>query len=362
MLYPLLRSALFKLDPEAAHERTVRTLNAALAVPGMAALIKSMYRPATRGMQTTIAGMTMAHPVGLAAGFDKHADVTHGMACLGFSHIEVGTVTPRPQEGNPKPRMFRLAPEQGLINRMGFNSDGMDVVAQRLANRPTGLPIGINIGKNRDTALDAATADYVAAYIRLAPHADYVALNISSPNTPGLRQLHETSALQELLGAIRDANATLHKPIFLKISPDETPAQLEQVIATALDYGINGIIATNTTITRPGLQSTHANEAGGLSGAPLNALSMATLRTVVALTEGLVPIISVGGISTAADVYARLKAGASAVQIYTAMVYSGPAVVAQLTWGLAALMRRDGVKDITQVIGSDRTPSSTQRH
>ncbi len=354
MLYPLLRSALFQLDPEEAHERTVRTLNTAIAVPGMASILKSIYRPATRGMSTTIAGLSFAHPVGLAAGFDKHGDVTHGMACLGFSHIEVGTVTPRPQAGNPKPRMFRLSAEQGLINRMGFNSDGMAVVAQRLVSRPQGLPIGINIGKNRDTALADATADYLAAYTTLAPHADYVALNISSPNTPGLRQLHETAALQELLGAIRAANAFLQKPIFLKISPDETTEQLEQVIATAIDYGISGIIATNTTVTRPGVTSASVDEAGGLSGAPLNTLSMATLRAVVALTQGRVPIISVGGISTAADVYARLKAGASAVQVYTAMIYTGPALVALLTWGLAALMRRDGVSDITHIIGTDR--------
>lgn len=354
MFYPLLRSALFQLDPEEAHEHTVRALNTALAVPGAASVMRSIYRPATHGMQTTIAGMSFAHPVGLAAGFDKHADITHGMACLGFSHIEVGTVTPKPQEGNPKPRMFRLSADRGLINRMGFNSAGMEVVAARLAKRPRGLPIGVNIGKNRDTSLEHATADYVTAFSRLAPHADYVALNISSPNTPGLRQLHETTALQELLGAIRSANQLLNKPIFLKISPDETPQQLEQVISTAIAYGINGIIATNTTVTRPNLSGPHTNEAGGLSGVPLKMLSMATLRTVVALTAGRVPIISVGGISTAADVYARIKAGASAVQVYTAMVYTGPAIVAQLTWGLAALMRRDGVTTIAEVIGTDR--------
>ena len=353
MLYPILRSALFQLDPEEAHERTVRALNTAISVPGMAAILKGVYKPATRGMQTTLAGMTFAHPVGLAAGFDKHADITHGMACLGFSHIEVGTVTPKPQDGNPKPRMFRLSEDHGLINRMGFNSAGMEVVASRLAQRPRDLPIGINIGKNRDTALAGATADYVSAFDVLAPYADYVALNISSPNTPGLRQLHETAALQELLGAIRSANEVLKKPIFLKISPDETHEQLEQVIATALEYGISGIIATNTTVSRPGLSSPHRDEVGGLSGAPLNALSIATLRTVVQLTERRVPVISVGGISSAADVYARLKAGASAVQIYTAMVYSGPAVVAQLTWGLAALMRRDGVSHIADIIGTD---------
>lgn len=353
-MYTLLKPALFRTDPEDAHERTVALLQRAVTLPGMPQLLKTIYAPATRGMQTTIAGMTMAHPVGLAAGFDKHAAVTHGMACLGFSHIEVGTVTPRPQAGNPKPRMFRLPEHEGLINRMGFNSDGMDAVAQRLAQRPRELPVGINIGKNRDTALEHATADYVAAYETLAPHAEYVALNISSPNTPGLRALHETAALRDLLGAICTKNAALQKPIFLKISPDESPEQLTHVLETTLAFPISGIIATNTTVSRPGITGVHAGEAGGLSGAPLRDLSMATLKTVVAVTEGRLPVISVGGISSAADVYARLRAGASAVQVYTAMVYTGPAIVAQLTWGLAALMRRDGVHAITDIIGIDR--------
>lgn len=353
-MYTLLKPALFQTDPEVAHERTVALLNTAVAVPGMAALLKTLYQPAIRGMSTRVAGIDLAHPIGLAAGFDKHAAVTHGMACLGFSHIEVGTVTPRPQAGNPKPRMFRLPAHQALINRMGFNSDGMEAVATRLAKRPLTVTVGINIGKNRDTPIERATEDYVAAFDTLARHADYVALNISSPNTPGLRALHETAALRELLGAIQAANQTLQKPIFLKISPDESPEQLAHVLETTLAYNINGIIATNTTVGRVGITGPHAEEVGGLSGAPLRDLSMQTLKTVVAVTEGKVPVISVGGISTAADVYARLRAGASAVQIYTAMVYAGPAVVAQLTWGLAALLRRDGFSAVSDIIGIDR--------
>jgi len=354
MLYPLLRNALFSMDAEVAHERTAALLRMASRTPGMAAMMRGIFRPATQGLSQQIAGMTFAHPIGLAAGFDKHADLTHGMALLGFSHIEVGTVTPRPQDGNPKPRMFRLPADAGLINRMGFNSAGMDVVAARLAQRPLSLPIGINIGKNRDTELAQATSDYLAAFQRLAPLADYVAVNISSPNTPGLRQLHETHALHELLTVLRDANQW-QRPIFLKISPDESVAQLTQVVETALDAGITGIIATNTTVARPAsLTSPLAAETGGLSGAPLRDAALTTLRHVARLTDGRIPIISVGGISTAADVYTRLKAGASLVQLYTAMVYYGPAIAAHVSWALAGLMRRDGVSDIRHVIGIER--------
>lgn len=352
MIYPLLRQALFTLDAEVAHERTAALLKLAVKTPGMAAVLSRIFAPATRGLGQQIAGMHFAHPIGLAAGFDKHADLTHGMALLGFSHIEVGTVTPRPQPGNPKPRLFRLAQDEALINRMGFNSEGMQVVAERLATRPRSLPVGINIGKNRDTALEHATEDYVSAFVHLAPHADYVAVNISSPNTPGLRQLHETAALRELLDTLIKANQW-HRPIFLKISPDETHAQLEQVVATAIEAGISGIIATNTTLARPTLTSANANETGGLSGEPLKQPALDTLRVVAQVTAQRVPIIGVGGISRAADVYARLKAGASAVQLYTALVYHGPAIASRLTWGLAALMRRDGVRDINEIIGAD---------
>jgi dihydroorotate dehydrogenase len=351
-MYSLLRRALFTLDAEVAHERTATLLKFASQTPGASAVLRQLFAPATRGLGQTVAGLTFAHPIGLAAGFDKHADLTHGMALLGFSHVEVGTVTPRPQAGNPKPRMFRLVEDHAIINRMGFNSVGMDVVAPRMAKRPLQLPVGINIGKNRDTALADATADYLSAFTTLAPHADYVAVNISSPNTPGLRQLHETAALRELLDALRAANQW-QRPIFLKISPDESLDQLEQVIATAMTAGISGIIATNTTISRPNLQSTNANEVGGLSGVPLRDPAMATLRHVARLTNGRLPIVSVGGISSAQDVYARLRAGASLVQLYTALVYQGPAIVAQLSWGLAALLRRDGVSDIRQIIGVD---------
>jgi dihydroorotate dehydrogenase len=239
---------------------------------------------------------------------------------------------------------------------MGFNSDGMHVVADRLTQRPRHLPIGVNIGKNRDTSLADATSDYVKCMQTLAEHADYVAINISSPNTPGLRQLHETSALRELLQVIR-AHNQWQRPIVLKISPDESADQLEQVVGTALDVGIDGIIATNTTVTRPGLHSALQSEAGGLSGAPVQTLALATLRHVAQLTRGRVPIIGVGGIQSAQDVYQRLRAGASLVQLYTALVYVGPAVATRLSWGLAALMRRDGIHDIRDVIGIDVPPA-----
>lgn len=352
MLYPLLRNALFHLEAEAAHEYTAKALQTAMHTPGALAVLRRIYAPATRGLDQSILGMNFAHPIGLAAGFDKHGAITAGMAALGFSHIEVGTVTPQPQPGNPQPRLFRLVEDQALINRMGFNSDGMHVVAERLQQRPRQLPVGVNIGKNRDTALTDATSDYVRGFTHLAPHADYVAVNISSPNTPGLRQLHETSALRELLQALQEANQW-GRPILLKISPDETPDQLEQVIGTALDVGIQGIIATNTTVSRPTLHSAHQHETGGLSGAPLTELAHATTRRIYRMTQGQIPLIGVGGITTAQDVYQRLRAGASLVQLYTALVYTGPAIAARLSWNLAAILRREGIQHVSEIIGID---------
>lgn len=352
MIYPLLRKALFHLDAETAHEYTATLLQTAMRTPGALAMLARVYAPATRGLGQTILGMHFAHPIGLAAGFDKHGALTAGMAALGFSHVEVGTVTPLPQAGNPKPRLFRLPEDQALINRMGFNSDGMHAVAARLAQRPRHLPVGINIGKNRDTALSDASSDYVKCMQVLAEHADYVAVNISSPNTPGLRQLHDTNALRELLQVIR-AHNQWQRPIMLKISPDESADQLEQVVGTALDVGIDGIIATNTTITRTGLRSALQNETGGLSGAPVQTLAIATLRHVAQLTRGRVPIIGVGGIQSAQDAYERLRAGANLIQLYTALVYVGPAVASRISWGLAAIMRREGIHDIRDIIGID---------
>jgi dihydroorotate dehydrogenase len=257
------------------------------------AVLRQLFAPATRGLGQTVAGLTFAHPIGLAAGFDKHADLTHGMALLGFSHIEVGTVTPRPKQATPSRACSAWS--KTLPSSIVWASIvwGWTSLRHASATRPLQLPVGINIGKNRDTDLADATADYLSAFTTLAPHADYVAVNISSPNTPGLRQLHETAALRELLDALRAANQW-QRPIFLKISPDESLAQLEQVIATAMTAGISGIIATNTTVSRPNLHSANASEVGGLSGAPLRDPAMTTLRHVARLTDGTLPIISVG--------------------------------------------------------------------
>jgi dihydroorotate dehydrogenase len=323
------------------------------------------------------------------------------MALLGFGHVEVGTVTPRPQPGNARPRLFRLPEDRALINRLGFNSPGMLAVARRLRDhrRPTAdhrppttedrrlkiedsnvsvdelLPsilyplssnnssvvgrrssvvIGVNIGKNRDTPLDRAAEDYLAVFVALAPLADYVAINISSPNTPGLRLLHERAALEELLGALAAANRYLARPLFLKVSPDETPAQIEQVVQAGCEAGIAGFIATNTTIARPGLRSPRAGEAGGLSGWPLAAAAQDTAARIYRLVGGRLPVIGVGGIASAEDAYARIRAGASLVQLYTGLVYEGPGLVRAINRGLAQLLRRDGLASLAEAIGADQ--------
>jgi dihydroorotate dehydrogenase len=340
LLMPLMRG----MDPERAHDLALRALRFGLA--------GADHSPDDPILATRVLGRDFRNPIGLSAGFDKSAVAIGPLMRLGFGFVEAGSVTPRPQIGNPRPRLFRLVEDRAVINRMGMNNGGIDAFRARIAalrDRPAVL--GVNIAINKEGA--DPLRDYPALYAEVAALADYVAVNISSPNTPGLRQLHETAALRELLDALRAANQW-QRPVFLKISPDESLDQLEQVIATALTAGISGIIATNTTISRPNLHSANANEVGGLSGVPLRDPAMTTLRHVARLTDGNLPIISVGGISSAQDVYARLRAGASLVQLYTALVYQGPAIVAQLSWGLAALLRRDGVSDVRQIIGVDR--------
>jgi dihydroorotate dehydrogenase len=286
------------------------------------------------------------------------------MALLGFGHVEVGTVTPRPQPGNPRPRLFRLPEDRALINRLGFNSPGMLAVARNLRGwgryhhpaSPIPHPpiVGVNLGKNRDTPLDRAAEDYLATFVALAPLADYVTINISSPNTPGLRLLHERAALEELLGALAAANCRLARPLFLKVSPDETPAQIEQVVQVGCTAGIAGFIATNTTVARLGLRNSRAGEAGGLSGRPLAAAAQDTMARIYRLVGGRLPVIGVGGIASAEDAYARIRAGASLVQIYTGLVYEGPGVVRGINRGLAQLLRRDGFASLAEAVGVDQ--------
>src|SRR6266542_2339749 len=336
MLYTLLRPLLFRLDAERAHHLICGLLRAVAGAPALPVL-RALYTYDDPILRIGCAGLEFQNPLGLAAGFDKRAELIAPMAALGFGHVEVGTVTPRAQPGNDRPRMFRLPEDRALINRLGFNSPGMVAVARRLRDerrktkderhllgrrpsslvlRPSSAVVGVNIGKNRATPLERAVEDYAAAFVALAPLADYVAINISSPNTPGLRRLHERAALDELLGELVRLNRRLkqQRPLFLKVSPDESPAQLEQVVGATCAAGIAGFIATNTTLSRDGLVSPLAGEAGGLSGRPLAERARQTVATIFGLTAGRMPIVGVGGVVSGAEAYARIRAGASLVQ------------------------------------------------
>ncbi len=375
MLYALLKPLLFRLDAERAHNLISGLLRAVAGTPALP-LLRALYAYDDPILRVACAGLDFQNPLGLAAGFDKRAELIAPMAALGFSHIEVGTVTPRAQPGNHRPRMFRLPEDRALINRLGFNSPGMLFVARQLRNyrqhreprtenhlgangsrfSVLGSPVvGVNIGKNRATPLERAVEDYVAAFVALAPLADYVAINISSPNTPGLRRLHERAALAELLGALVLLNHRLAqpRPLFLKVSPDESPAQLEQVVGTACAAGIAGFIATNTTVSRDGLISPLAGEAGGLSGRPLAERARQTVATIFGLTAGRLPIIGAGGVMSGAEAYARIRAGASLLQLYTALIYHGPRLPSTVARDLARRLRRDGFSSVAQAVGAD---------
>jgi dihydroorotate dehydrogenase len=359
-VYRLLRKLLFLLPPEGAHALGMGVLALLGRWTGLCRWAQRRTLPTRRGatpldMRLSSAGLEFAHPVALAAGLDKDGHAVAGLYALGFSAVEVGTVTPRPQAGNPPPRLFRL-PEQGaLINRLGFNNRGADAAAASLQAaqwRPG--PLGINIGKNKDTPLDVATEDYLVCVSRLAPHADYVVVNASSPNTPGLRQLQEPERLAALLSQVR-ARLQMVAPgraLFLKIAPDLSPEAVDSVVDVALAAGASGLIATNTTVTRP-FAHPLAGEQGGLSGRPLRQLAIETLRRAARRADGRLALWGVGGVATAEDVYERLRAGASVVQLYTALVYQGPGLVHRLLQGLEALLRRDGFVRLRDAIGAD---------
>jgi dihydroorotate dehydrogenase len=300
-----------------------------------------------------VAGLVFPNPVGLAPGYDKNAEVCAAAFGLGFGSVEVGTVTPRPQAGNPRPRLFRLVEDRAVINRMGFNNDGMEAVAARLAKVTKSDrvgPLGINIGANKDS--EDRVADYVAAMERLAPLADYVTINISSPNTPGLRALQDKSALVDLLLRVKAA-APEGKPVFLKVAPDLEPADIDDISEVAMAQAMDALIVSNTTITRPALKSRYSGEAGGLSGAPLRDLAQQRLRDFRAATGGDLPLIGVGGIASAQDTYARIRAGASLVQLYSALVYEGPLLARKVNQGLLALLARDGFANVADAVGID---------
>ena len=329
-----------RLDPEVAHGVAIKAL-AWLPLPAP---------PADDPiLATTVAGLRLSNPVGLAAGLDKNGEALRGLSRLGFGFVECGSVTPRPQDGNPKPRLFRLSEDRAVINRMGFNNAGLDAFAGRLSQRPADTVVGANLGANKDT--EDKAADYVAGLRRLAGLADYFTVNISSPNTPGLRALQGRAALDDLLGRIAEARSSGGVPVFLKIAPDLTVAEIAMIVEATLAHGIDGLIVSNTTLDRPdNLRSRQRGEAGGLSGAPLQTRARLALRAAAEAGDGRLPLIAVGGIDSGAEAYARIRAGAAAVQLYSALIYQGPGLVDRIKQDLADRLRADGFSTIHEAI------------
>ena len=337
-------SFLHRFDPETAHGLSLQALRlGAVPLPG---LITSPR------LRTELAGLHLPNPIGLAAGFDKNATALSPLSRAGFGFLEAGAVTPRPQPGNPRPRLFRLTEDRAVINRFGFNNDGMEVVGQRLANRPRDAVIGLNLGANKDSA-DRAD-DFARVLAHCGPHLDFATVNVSSPNTEKLRDLQGAEALASLLAGVMAARDTLPTPIpiFLKIAPDLTDAELSEIADVARQSGLSAIIATNTTLSREGLTSPAKGETGGLSGRPLFDKSTRVLAKLAQLTNGDIPLIGVGGISSAEDAYAKIRAGASAVQLYSAMVYEGLSLVQDIARGLDRLLEEDGFTNVADATGT----------
>lgn len=347
----LVRPGLFRQDSETAHERGVEAMAMLGALAPLRGVLEWWNRRGTaRARPVEAFGLRFPNAVGLAAGFDKNARAWPAAAALGFGHVEIGTVTAHAQPGNPKPRMFRYPEQAAVINRMGFNNEGSEAVAARLAKQPRPgarrIPLGVNLGKSKVTPIEEAAEDYLVSFARLADFADYLVLNVSSPNTPNLRQLQDESRLRELLSAVTSANRVraaqpgkCRVPILLKIAPDLTWPQIDAVLGVIAEYGLDGIIATNTTLARPGFFG-GVNEAGGLSGAPLTRRSTEIVGYIARATAGRLPIIGVGGIVDVQGAAEKLDAGATLVQVYTGMIYRGPFFAAELARGLAERQRR----------------------
>ena len=341
-LYRIIRPLAFAFDAETAHRLTIKALR-----------LMPPHRPPDfpESLKTRVAGLDLPTPVGLAAGFDKDAEVPEQMLSLGFGFIEVGTLTPRPQSGNPKPRLFRLKSDRAVINRMGFNNGGQPAAYGRLQldQRFPGI-IGVNIGANKDS--EDRIADYVSGVRAMASVADYLTINISSPNTPGLRQLQDEGALKALLEAVNEARPKNGPPVFLKVAPDLGEGEPDQIVRVAMQRNVDAIIVANTTVSRPQLRSRYAAEQGGLSGAPLKDLAANALRDFRSASGGQIPLIGVGGIATADDAWERIRAGASLVQLYSAMVYEGPHIARRIANGLAERLKREGIANISELVGT----------
>ena len=349
MLYSLIRPALFRIEAERAHGLAIAALK--LHEPG--------HRAKADGpLAIRVAGIDFPNPLGMAAGFDKDAEVPDALLGCGFGFVEVGSITPQPQAGNPRPRLFRLPEDRAVINRMGFNNGGAEAAAARLGARlGRGGIVGINIGANKDS-IDRA-ADYATMASLMAPLASYLAVNVSSPNTPGLRALQDEGALAALLDGVIAARSSggsaygcASPPVFLKVAPDLLPADIDAIARIAIDRKLGGLIVANTTVSRPPLVSRHAGEAGGLSGAPLRELAQQRLIDFRKATGGAIPLVGVGGIATAEDAWARIRAGASLVQLYSAMVYEGPGIARRIVHELEALLRRDGFSCLADAVGT----------
>jgi len=342
--YALADLFLSQLDAEAAHGLALRALKTGL--------LPADRRADPPSLSIKVWGRTLANPVGLAAGFDKNAEAPDALLDLGFGLVEIGSVTPRPQDGNPRPRLFRLPEDRGVINRMGFPGHGLEAVRARLATRPRRGFVGVNVGANKDSSDRAA--DYVAGCAGLAPYADYLVCNVSSPNTPGLRNLQGRGQLADLLKRVQDAIAAKRVPLVVKIAPDATDDDLDDIVAVCRDLRMDGIIVGNTTLSRPStLRSPRRDEAGGLSGAPLATLSTEVLRRTAQRVEGQFPLIGCGGVGSGADAYAKIRAGATLVQLYSMMVYEGPPLIRRIKDELAALLARDGLASVEAAVGAD---------
>lgn len=340
-LYKLLSPLVFALDAETAHRATVTALSLAPTLP------LPRFDPR---LASEVAGLRVPSPVGLAAGFDKDAICPDAMLGLGFGFVEVGTLTPRPQQGNPRPRLFRLKEDRAVINRMGFNNGGQAAAFERLKMRERRGVLGVNIGANKDSA--DRIADYVAGVRTMSEVADYLTVNISSPNTPGLRNLQAGGEFVELLQAVRAARSASGPPVFLKVAPDLDGKDQERIVRATVDNGIDALIVSNTTVSRPALNSSYRDEAGGLSGRPLKSLALDQLRAFHAASGGSLPLIAAGGIESADDAWERIAAGASLVQLYSALVYEGPGLARRIAEGLAKQLDRSGMSSIAEAVGS----------
>jgi dihydroorotate dehydrogenase len=370
LLYRIAKSLLFRMDPEAAHHLIVDGIGAASRVPGTLPLLSAIWGVReTPDLAVDLFGFHFSHPVGLAAGLDKNAKAAAGFSRIGLSFLEVGTVTPLGQPGNEQPRLFRLPPDEALINRMGFNNEGADAMALRLGRlRRRRIPLAVNIGKNKNTPNANAADDYRACLQKLYPYGDFFVVNISSPNTPDLRALQHGDELKTLLAAVKDevnAQADRHgdaaKPILVKIAPDNTEEQLAYMAEAIIRSGMSGIIATNTTISRQGLTHSDAGQAGGLSGRPLSLRSTEVIRSLYKITQGKLPIIGSGGIFDGDDAYDKIRAGASLVEVYTALIYRGPGVIREIHKRLRLRLKEDGFTRITQAVGADHRSVQDRR-